>query len=327
MRRSEIDSTRDAGMPSRFFSAAWLVVVVLFSLPLVSACGGGSSGGNSGGSKWQGAARLIPENAGELGSEGIRVWDIAAIVAGDAPAAAMPGRLTEDFGPLLVAPNSIEDVNSFATEGAVWVGVSVMEGDFDFNSIRERLSEFGFEKQEGSETYNFGSLIIALLEGEGSVVTGGADRVKEVLDALDRGSGFLLDDDELRRVQYVDYKGVDADEYVGMTLNRASGGFFASVIGGTKMDSGGKGGWASGWSASAGSGSEVKLRLIHPFQQEKDAKANEDKVKAWHESALHEEVKLESVEVDGLFIIVTATTTWEAWEACCSYDDPYSFGQ
>jgi hypothetical protein len=34
MRRSEIDSTRDAGMPSRFFPIAWLVVLVLFSLPL-----------------------------------------------------------------------------------------------------------------------------------------------------------------------------------------------------------------------------------------------------------------------------------------------------
>ena len=44
MRRSEIDSTREAGMPSRFFPIAWLVVLVLFSLPLVSACGGGSSG-------------------------------------------------------------------------------------------------------------------------------------------------------------------------------------------------------------------------------------------------------------------------------------------
>ena len=84
MRRSEIDSTRDAGMPGRFFSVACLVVLVLFSLPLVSACGGGSSGessgGSSGGSKWQGAATLIPEDAVEM-----TVWDIAAIVAGDAP--------------------------------------------------------------------------------------------------------------------------------------------------------------------------------------------------------------------------------------------------
>ena len=51
MRRSEIDPNRYAGMPSRVFPMAWLVVLVLFSLPLVSACGGGSNGGNSGGSK------------------------------------------------------------------------------------------------------------------------------------------------------------------------------------------------------------------------------------------------------------------------------------
>ena len=232
MRRSEIDSTRDAGMPSRVFPMAWLVVLVLFSLPLVSACGGGSnggsSGGSSGGSKWQGAATLIPEDAVE-----VTVWDIAAIVAGDAPAA-IPRDLTDEIlGSVLNGPNSIEAVNSFATaridgDGASG-NLSVMEGDFDFNSIREILSEYRAEKQEGSETYDLGSRSIALLEGEGSVVAGDTDAVKAVLDALDRGSGFLLDDDELRRVQYPDYFGVDADEYVGMTLNRAGGGFFTRV--------------------------------------------------------------------------------------------------
>ena len=209
MRRSEIDSTRDAGMPSRFFPIAWLVVLVLFSLPLVSACGGGSSGGSSGGSKWQGAATLIPEDAVEM-----TVWDIAAIVAGDAPAA-IPRDLTDEIlGSVLNGPNSIEAVNSFATARIDGDGASgnfsVMEGDFDFNSIREILSEYRAEKQEGSETYDFGSRSIALLEGEGSVVAGDADAVKAVLDALDRGSGFLLDDDELRRVQYPDYFGVDS---------------------------------------------------------------------------------------------------------------------
>ena len=116
MRRSEIDSTREAGMPSRFFSVAWLVVLVLFSLPLVSACGGGSNGGSSDGSsgesKWQGAVRLIPEDA-----RSVKVWDVAAIVAGDAPAA-IPRELTEEtLAIVLNEPNSIEDVNSFATGG------------------------------------------------------------------------------------------------------------------------------------------------------------------------------------------------------------------
>ena len=306
MRRSEIDSTRDAGMPSRFFPIAWLVVLVLFSLPLVSACGGGSSGGSSGGSKWQGAVRLIPENA-----DPVAVWDIAAIVAGDAPAA-IPRQLTEEtLAIVLNEPNSIEDVNSFATGG----GVSVMEGDFDFNSIREILSGSPVEKQEGSETYDLGSRSVALLEGEGSVVAGGPDAVKAVLDALERGSGFLLHGGELRRRQYTDYSGVDPDEYVHMTLNRAGGGFFTKVSGGVPGHLvGSKHGWASGWSASAGNGSEVKLRIFFPSQQEKYAKSNEDQVKAWFEAELDEGVKLESVEVDGLFIIGTATAAWDdAW--------------
>ena len=322
MRRSEIDSTRDAGMPSRFFPIAWLVVLVLFSLPLVSACGGGSSGGSSGGSKWQGAATLIPEDAVE-----VTVWDIAAIVAGDAPAA-IPRDLTDEIlGSVLNGPNSIEAVNSFATaridgDGASG-NLSVMEGDFDFNSIREILSEYRAEKQEGSETYDFGSSSIALLEGEGSVVAGDTDAVKAVLDALDRGAGFLLDDDELRRVQYPDYFGVLADEYVGMTLNRAGGGFFTRVQNTPRPGLMGSGyGWASGWSASAGSGSEVKLRFFHPYQQEEDAKSQEDHIKAEFEKALDDGVKLESVEVDGLFAIVTATGAWDDYWMN-SYGGPY----
>ena len=198
-----------------------------------------------------------------------------------------------------------------------------MEGDFDFNSIRETLSGSLSEKQEGSEAYDYGRRSIALLEGEGSVVAGDPDAAKAVLDALDRGSGFLLDDDELRRVQYADYLGVDPDEYVGMTLNRASGGFFTRVSGGIRSDLFGSGyGWASGWSASEGNGSEVKLRIFFPYQQEEDAKSNEDHVKTQLEKALNDGVKLESVEVDGLFIIVTATGAWDDYWMN-SYAGPY----
>ena len=323
MRLSEVDSTKDAlGMRSRFFPIAWLVVLVLFSLPLVPACGGGSSGGSSGGSKWQGAATLIPEDAVEM-----TVWDIAAIVAGDAPVA-IPRDLTDEIlGSVLNGPNSIEAVNSFATasiDGDEASGnLSVMEGDFDFNSIREILSRLPPEKHGGYELYDTGSRSIALLEGEGSVVAGDTDAVKAVLDALDQGSGFLLNDNELRRVQYPDYFGVLAGEYVGMTLNRAGGGFFTRVQNTSPTGLMGPGyGWASGWSASAGNGSEVKLRIFFPYQQEEDAKSNEDHVKTQLEKALNDGVKLESVEVDGLFIIVTATGAWDDYWMN-SYARPY----
>ena len=147
MRRSEIDSTREAGMPSRFSSVAWLVVLVLFSLPLVSACGGGSSGG----SKWQGAVTLVPENA-----RSVKAWDVAAIVMGDAPAA-IPRDLTDkNLGQFLNGPNSIEAVNSFATahiefDGGGGGDLFVMEGDFDFDRIREILSGSPPEKHGGYE--------------------------------------------------------------------------------------------------------------------------------------------------------------------------------
>ena len=105
-------------------------------------------------------------------------------------------------------------------------------------------------------------------EDEGSLLIGEGSAVKTVLDALDQGSGFLPDDNELQRVDYVDYIGVDADEYFGMTLNRAHGGFYAFVMGGAITHFDGCC-WSSGWSASMDSGSDVHLTMIFPFAQEK----------------------------------------------------------
>ena len=54
------------------------------------------------------------------------------------------------------------------------------------------------------------------------------------------------------------------------------------------------------------------MRIFFPYKQEEDAKSNEDHVKTQLEKALDDGVKLENVEVDGLFIIVTATAA--AWD-------------
>ena len=54
------------------------------------------------------------------------------------------------------------------------------------------------------------------------------------------------------------------------------------------------------------------MRIFFPYQPEKYAKSQEDHVKAQLEKALDDGVKLENVEVDGLFIIVTATAA--AWD-------------
>ena len=64
------------------------------------------------------------------------------------------------------------------------------------------------------------------------------------------------------------------------------------------------------------------MRIFFPYQQEEDAKSNEDHVRAQLEKALDDGVKLENVEVDGLFIIVTATGAWDDYWMN-SYADPY----
>ena len=318
MRSKEVDWVECPG-PCRVFRTARLVVLMLFSLVVISACGGGSGGsGDSGGggAKWTGAVTLIPENVHE-----VRVWDIAAIVAGDT-LIDPPRELEFLLGPEgEEGPVSLEDISSFAIASLDFSGgseeLSVVKGDFDFESIRTLYEAWGLasDTYRGYEVWGtgLGDAEIALLEDEGSLLIGEGSAVKTVLDALDQGSGFLLDDNELRRVDYVDYIGVDADEYIGMTLNRAHGGFYAFVMGGamTRFDGCC---WSSGWSASMDSGSDVHLTMIFPFAQEKNAQSQKDEVEAFLEINLSGVVPLDDVKVDGLFVIATATIEEGAWE-------------
>ena len=78
------------------------------------------------------------------------------------------------------------------------------------------------------------------------------------MDGVVNGSGFLLRGEEPRRVQYFAHFGVAADEYVGMTLNRAHGGIFAHA-GGSRLGALRGERWDSGRSGFAGGGSVVNV--------------------------------------------------------------------
>ena len=311
MRHLRVRSMSGGGITNRLAPMAGLIVVMLVSLTTVSACGEGSTGG----SEWEGPARLVPETAHE-----VSVVDVAAIVTGDSPIA-VPGDLVN----LTFIGFRVEDVSWYAAaqldfdDDEPWRQLHVVEGDFDFEAIRSVFTDGVKEGYLSSYTYgdhdiyDTGGRAIALLEEEDSVVAGDVDAVEAVLDALAKGSGFLLHGEEPRTVQYATHFGVAADEYVGMTLNRAHGGFFAHANGSSPTRYRG-GGWGSGWSASAGSGSTVKVRVFLSWETEDAAKSIEDEVKAWFETALDEGMRLESVERDGLYIVGTATVDEADWD-------------
>ena len=54
--------------------------------------------------------------------------------------------------------------------------------------------------------------------------------------------------------------------------------------------------------------------MIFPFEQDKNAKSKKDEVEAFLGMNLSGIVPLDDVEVDGLFVIPTATLTEGAWE-------------
>ena len=260
---------------------------------------------------------LVPESARE-----VSVYDVAAIVAGDSPVV-VPRELED----MTFIGFRLEDVSSYAAamleldDGGSWGELHVVEGDFDFDRISVGLEQHRSSYTHGEyEIHDAGRLVIALLEEKDSVVLGNADAVEAVLDALAKGSGFLLHGEEPRTVQYSTHSGVASDEYLGMTLNRSYGGFFAHVD--ESSPTGYRGaGWGSGWSASAGSGSAVNVRVFLSFQTEEAAKSIEDEVKAWFETALDEGMRLESVERDGIYIVGTATVDEADWNE--SWTGPY----
>ena len=150
MRSKEVDWVECPGH-CRVFRTARLVVLMLFSLVVISACGDGSGGsGDSGGGggNWTGAVTLIPENVHE-----VRVWNIAAIVTGDT-LIDPPRELEFLLGPEgEEGPVSLEDISSFAIASLDFSGgseeLSVLKGDFDFESIRTLYEAWGL----ASDTY------------------------------------------------------------------------------------------------------------------------------------------------------------------------------
>ena len=155
---------------------------------LAAAMAGSLACGFVRGSAPDGPARMVPDGVHEL-----LVVDVgeAALSRTD-----LPTKLESDVAGL----ENFGDVTRLAELSLPSGQVTITEGDFDFEDIRDNLREKGFTTASYRE-YGFlesddGSEANALLEDEGFLISGDFAAVVDVLRDNSRDSGFYWNDDE-----------------------------------------------------------------------------------------------------------------------------------
>ena len=285
---------------------------------------------------WEGAAALLPSGLGE-----VEVWDWeAALSSGAVDYGHLANYSWGYVGWLAEDPEnsgvSIDDFRSIAfalveTEQGPYMNLGVLEGDFDLAKAQEYLDNlftqyFGYddpadfrESYKGYEIYEDQHNALALLDDKDAIAFGDPpEAVRVLVDAVASGSSLLLHGNEYRIAKYADYPSVDAEEFMGMTLNRLGGGFYANVGGGSRSSSFDGCCWASGYSVS-GSGGELGVTIVYPFREEGRAERQVGDVRIHIEGNLPDEAALGDVEADGIFVVGTATVAADVWRDAFSY--------
>ena len=200
---------------------------------------------------------------------------------------------------------SIDDVNTLVNAWLDGEKLNVLEGDFDFERIRDELDDNDYDDDQyaGHEIWEVENEVgyvhsVALIESDGQVVIGGEDTVRSVLKALNRGSGFLLD---------------SADNNVVRALNKAGHGWetvgreecrLPEVRGCQAL------GVSKGW------GEEddlVEVTYAYLFRNERTAESEMDDIEDFLDDELQRRMDIEDVRVDGEFVVVTITFDEDDW--------------
>ena len=282
----ESSTTRLSGSFTSFlllFALASLVMAVAL------ACGGGSLSDNP--------LELILDDV-----RGVVVLDFEQIRAGGAPdqaADSLERAWNTELDPLGIL---VEDITMGVLSESKDGDLLILGGNFDFGKIRNGLEEYDYEDREyrGQQLWEAeGDPLemqegdteveaVALLEGRASLVLGSSDGVKDVLMALERGSGLLLDDEEGGMAQVLKGAGsswltVAFDKCLVPDVSgcRGAGLFFGS-----------------------GDGSEVDGRLVFIFRDEEAANSALDAFDEGLEDEMAVEMELKGVSLDGEFVIV-----------------------
>ena len=251
-----------------------------------------------GGSLPGGPLGLVPDDA-----SWVQVVDVERFLAGDAP-----GDSADDFEDewedrLDDIGVSLNDLKTLVQAQGDDGTVLVLDGDLDFEQIRDELDDarYNDDDYQGYEVWDDGDLWVeaaALLDGRGEVVIGSTDAVEDVLKALSRNSGSLLqdDDNDLRRA-----------------LERAGQGWVVFALEGCQ-GVGVRGCEAVGAAVSEGSESYlVETTLAYLFRNERTAESELEDLEDYLDDEFPRDVDIEEVKTDGVFVIVTVSVDEDDW--------------
>ena len=239
------------------------------------------------------------------------VIDVEQVLTGDVPSVVadqIEDDWVDEFGAFGVSPDEVTKyVFAF---GEDWFLV-VLEGEFDFEQIRDDLDDGDYEDDQyrGYEIWEgFGWLndSVAIIEERGWLVTGGADIVKDALRILDRGSGSLLD---------------DADGDLGRALEKAGKGWMVFAGKGEDgcLDFEVQSCRAVGVSFRTGEEDYlVETTVAVLFRNERTAEAEADNLEEAVEDSFEGDIV--EVRVDGEFVIVTAEVDEDEFDESVSPD-------
>ena len=198
---------------------------------------------------------------------------------------------------------SLDAVDTLVNAGGADWNVTVFDGEFDFERIRDELDDARYDDDEyrGYEIWSDGQLwveAVALLDDRREVVIGSTDDVEGVLKALSGSSGSLLQDDDNNLQRALERAGqswvVAAwEECRGADVRRCR------AVG-----------------AAMSRGSErylVETTLAYLFRDERSAESEMDDLEDYLDDVFPRDVDIEEVKLDGAFVIVTTSVDEDEW--------------
>ena len=263
------------------------LAILAACLLLVTACGGGDS-------LPSGPLGLVPDD-----SSSVTVMDVEQILKGDGPDAIVD-RLEDLEDDVDVIGVDVNDLTTLVYANRLLI----MEGDIDFEEVRDELDDADYDddRYQGHEFWEQGRLWVesaALLEDRNQIVIGDVDAVKDVLKALNRGSGSLLD---------------DADSDLGRALKRAGGGWVVSARKECRSYDV-RGCNAIGTAIHKGDEDYVvQFTAAYLFRNERTAESEMGDLEDEIDDSLSRDFDIEEVRQDGEFVIVTISVDEDDWD-------------
>ena len=243
---------------------------------------------------------LAPSNLPEY-----KVVDVGRILSGEAPPH-YRDEVVETWGDILLPIDvTPEEVAEIVLTGEDRSLLTLLQGDFDYEAVRDALSDSGLIKDDyrGFELWEDGTAGVyhaaALIENHGYIVLGSGSPglVRDVLRGLSRRAGLV---------------GYEDDSDITSVMERAGLGWYTHIwIGENCLELDVRRCQAAAWSTRAVGQYEVGLTWAFKFRDERSAASGLKEVRERLGQA--SDLLIEDISTDGHYTVAYGTLDEDAW--------------